>query len=47
MESKHTYFLDSTGTVLQSLAKLPEMVSAVDLAALRPVVRPGQANVYL
>ena len=32
MESEHSHFLDSTGTVLQSLPKLCETASAANLA---------------
>ena len=44
MESNNGKLLDITSTVLQSLPKLPEMASAADLAAHRPIVCPGQAN---
>ena len=44
MELNHSYFLDSSGTVLQGLLELSEMATVANLAAHRPVVHPGQAN---
>ena len=44
MSSKHSHFLDSIGTMLQGLLKLPEMAFAANLAMHRPIVHPGQAN---
>ena len=38
------HFLDNTETVLQGIPKLPEMASVANLAVLRPIVCPGQAN---